>query len=173
MQRRLLLSTLVVTALTACLSLTACGFKMRGGATFNFTSLFVSSAIVPPGPTALQLLRALSNGGQLAIVLDPLQKARTQAHLEVISESRERVVVGVSSAGQVREFQLRSRLRFRVRGSAGQDLIASSEIVQQRDISYSESAALAKEAEEARLYQDMQNDIVQQVLRQLSAVKLP
>lgn len=171
MQRRLLLSTLSVTGLTAGLSLTACGFKMRGGATFNFTSLFVSSAIVPPGPTALQLLRALSNG-QLAIVLDPLQKARTQAHLEVISESRERVVVGVSSAGQVREFQLRSRLRFRVRSTAGQDLIADSEIVQQRDISYSESAALAKEAEEARLYQDMQNDIVQQVLRQLSAIKL-
>ena len=44
--------------------------------------------------------------------------------------------------------------------------------MQQRDISYSESAALSKEAEEVRLYQDMQNDIVQQVLRQLSAIKL-
>ncbi len=165
MQRRLM-TTLLVTALSGC------GFKMRGGATFNINSLLVSSATVPPGATALQLLRALVNSGQLVVLLDPTQRARTQAHLEVISESRERVVVGVSSAGQVREFQLRSRLRFRVRATSGADLIADSEIVQQRDISYSESAALSKEAEEVRLYQDMQNDIVQQVLRQLSAIKL-
>ncbi len=167
MQRRLLLCGFSATALSAC------GFKIRGGATFNFNSLLVSSATSPPGVTALQLLRTLINNGQLSVIIDPGQKAKTQAHLEVLGEARERVVVGISSAGQVREFQLRSRLRFRVRSTAGQDLIADSEIVQQRDISYSESAALSKEAEEARLYQDMQNDIVQQVLRQLAAIKLP
>jgi LPS-assembly lipoprotein len=45
------------------------------------------------------------------------------------------------------------------------------ELLQQRDISYSESAALAKEAEEALLYRDMQTDVVQQTLRRLAAVK--
>ena len=49
-------------------------------------------------------------------------------------------------------------------------LIAPTEILQQRDISFNESAVLAKEAEEGLLYRDMQNDIVQQIMRRLAAV---
>jgi LPS-assembly lipoprotein len=41
----------------------------------------------------------------------------------------------------------------------------------QRDISFNESAVLAKEAEEGLLYRDMQTDMVQQLLRRLAAVK--
>jgi LPS-assembly lipoprotein len=43
--------------------------------------------------------------------------------------------------------------------------------LQQRDISYNESAALAKEAEEILMFRDMQTDIVQQILRRLAAVQ--
>lgn len=46
-----------------------------------------------------------------------------------------------------------------------------TKITQQRDITFNESAALAKEAEEILLYRDMQNDIVQQMLRRLAAIK--
>jgi LPS-assembly lipoprotein len=72
----------------------------------------------------------------------------------------------------VREFQLRIRLKFRVRGAQGQELVVPTELVQQRDISFNESAVLAKEAEEVLLYRDMQSDIVQQLLRRLAAVRL-
>jgi LPS-assembly lipoprotein len=44
-------------------------------------------------------------------------------------------------------------------------------LLQQRDISYSETIALAKEAEEALLYRNMQTDLVQQLLRRLAAVR--
>jgi LPS-assembly lipoprotein len=81
------------------------------------------------------------------------------------------VVVGVNSSGQVREFQLRIRVKFRVHNAQGQELVAPVEIVQQRDISFNESAVLAKEAEEVLLYRDMQSDIVQQLLRRLAAVR--
>jgi len=40
--------------------------------------------------------------------------------------------------------------------------------VQRRDLSFNESAVLAKDAEEALLYRDMQSDIVQQLMRRLS-----
>ena len=43
-------------------------------------------------------------------------------------------------------------------------------MVQQRDISFTESAALAKEAEEALLYRTMQTDIVQQLVRRLATL---
>jgi LPS-assembly lipoprotein len=64
-------------------------------------------------------------------------------------------------------------VRFRLVRPDGQELIAPSEIVQSRDMSYSETAALAKEQEEATLYRAMQSDIVAQVMRRLAAVPAP
>jgi LPS-assembly lipoprotein len=77
----------------------------------------------------------------------------------------------VNVSGQVREFQLRLRVRLSVRTAKGRAITVDDEIVQRRDISYNESAALAKEAEEALLFRDMQTDIVQQILRRLAAVQ--
>ena len=51
------------------------------------------------------------------------------------------------------------------------ELISDTELVQERIISFNESAALSKEAEEQLLYRDMRSDIVQQVLRRLGAVR--
>ena len=47
-----------------------------------------------------------------------------------------------------------------------------AEIALKRDLSYSDTEALGKEAEEALLYRDMQNDAVQQLLRRLQLTKL-
>jgi LPS-assembly lipoprotein len=59
----------------------------------------------------------------------------------------------------------------RLRNAQGKELIDGDVILQQRDISYNESAALAKEAEEILMFRDMQTDIVQQILRRLAAVQ--
>ena len=62
-------------------------------------------------------------------------------------------------------------MRFRVVTPNGEERIPETELLQQRDISYNETIALAKEAEEALLYRNMQTDLVQQLLRRLAAVK--
>ena len=54
--------------------------------------------------------------------------------------------------------------------SAGRELIAPSEILLSRDMSYSETIALAKEQEEATLYRAMQTDNDSQGMRRLAAV---
>ena len=105
------------------------------------------------------------------MIADPAQKSKAQAVLDVLSEQREKTVVGVNVAGQVREFQLRVRVNFRLSTPQGAELIPATELLQQRDISFNESAVLAKEAEEGLLYRDMQTDIVQQLMRRLAAVK--
>jgi LPS-assembly lipoprotein len=97
--------------------------------------------------------------------------ANSQVVLEVLSEARDRVVVGLNASGQVRELQLRLRVKFRLRTPQGKNLIPEVELQQQRDLSFLESAALSKEIEEAMMYRDMQVDIVQQILRRLAAVK--
>ena len=96
---------------------------------------------------------------------------KAEAIMDLLQEQRERVVVGLNASGQVRELQLRLRIRFKLRTPGGEELIPDTELLQQRDISYSETIALAKEAEEALLYRNMQTDIVQQLLRRLAAVR--
>jgi LPS-assembly lipoprotein len=71
----------------------------------------------------------------------------------------------------VRELQLRTRFKFRLATATGKDLLADTELLLERDISFTETAVLAKEAEEALLFRNMQSDIVQQVMRRLAAVR--
>lgn len=161
-QRRLLL------ALPVAATLAACGFQLRQAPDFAFDSIFIGTA----GSSALgnELRRIIAASGAVTVVPAP-QIATAQVLLDVLQEQREKVVVGLNASGQVREFQLRIRFQFRLRGRDGKELIPATEILQQRDISFSETAVLAKEAEEALLYRDMQTDIVQQLMRRLAAVK--
>jgi LPS-assembly lipoprotein len=144
-----------------------CGFKLRQAPTFAFQTLV---APLPDGsPLRRELRLALVAAG--IQVLDTLPPAGADAVLEVLADQREKSVVGSTAAGQVREFQLRTRFRFRLGTPKGKVLIDDSEILLQRDISYVETLALSKADEEAQLYRDMQTDIVQQVLRRLASVR--
>ena len=150
--------------------LQACGFKLRGTQTFAFDTIAVEGS--PVGAVTTELRKALAS--QLFVYTATSQSAAppvAQVTIDILQELRERAVAGVNAAGQVRELQLRIRVKFRLRNARGKDLIEETEILQQRDISVSESAVLAKEVEEALLYKNMQADIVQQLLRRLAAVK--
>ena len=71
----------------------------------------------------------------------------------------------------VREYRLTQRFTFRLRDAGGQELIAPSQLVLTRDLTYNEANTLAKDYEEQQLYRDMQRDIVQQLIRRLASVK--
>src|SRR3990167_1695045 len=97
------------------------------------------------------------------------------ARSPLADELRERLVgtvQGVATAGQVRELQLRVKFEFRLNSPGGRELVGPTELMLSRDMSYSESFALAKGQEEAELYAAMQADIVQQVLRRLARADL-
>jgi LPS-assembly lipoprotein len=160
--RRTLLIALVASA-----ALAGCGFKLRSSQAFAFQT----AAVTPEnsGGVAGELTRYL--GDAIRPVAPGAGGEAPQVIVDILQELREKTVVGVNASGQVREFQLRIKVTFRLRTPQGLDLIAPTEIAQQRDISFNESAVLSKEAEEALLYRDMQSDIVQQLLRRIAAVK--
>lgn len=168
MQRRALLSLMASTAALSTLSLGGCGFALRKAPNFAFTTLY--SGLAETSPLGVELRRSLESTRKVKVITDGRQINDAQVVLDVLLDQREKVVLSLNAAGQVREFQLRMRFRFRLRTLAGKELIPESEIMQQRDISFNESAVLAKEAEESLLYRDMQSDIVQQVMRRLAAV---
>ena len=160
-------TTLAALAGLAVVALSGCGFKLRGSQVFAFQTL----AVTPErnGLVAADLIRYF---GKSIVPLVPAPGTEPpQVIVDILQEARDKNVVGVNASGQVREFQLRLRLLFRVRLPDGRELIVPTEISQQRDISFNESAVLAKEAEEVLLFRDMQNDILQQLLRRLAAIK--
>lgn len=162
MRRRSFAAGAVVAGLLA-----GCGFHLRASQSFVFDTV----AVTPEtgGAVAAELIRYL--GEAVRPVAPPAGGVAPQVIVDILQELREKTVVGVNASGQVREFQLRIRIKFRVRTPQGRELIPGTDIVQQRDISFSESAVLAKEAEEDLLYSEMQSDLVQQLLRRLAALK--
>ncbi|HEY6086754.1 MAG TPA: LPS assembly lipoprotein LptE [Burkholderiaceae bacterium] len=147
-------------------ALSACGFELRRPPKLPFRSL----ALVGFAPTSplLNILRQQLIDVDVQLLEMP---ARAEAVLEALSDTREKVVVASTATGQVREVQLRVKLRFRVATPAGKLLLPVDELLLTRDMSYSETVALAKQQEEAALYRAMEEDIVTQVLRRLAAIK--
>ena len=160
--RRNILAALVAGAVAGC------GFELKRSPELRFRT--VQLVGFPARSPLAAELRTSIDGSTTTKVVD--SAAQAQVVLEAIADSREKGVVASTAAGQVTEFQLRARFRFRLRTVTGKELIASTEILQSRDMSYTESAALAKEQEEAALYRAMQTDIVSQVMRRLASVNL-
>jgi LPS-assembly lipoprotein len=160
------------TALTsACLAtlLTGCGFELRQSPNYAFATLFSSAP--ENAPIGVKLRRALESSGQVSVITNPKHIEQAQVIFEQLSELREKVVVGRTATGAIREFQLRLRYRFRLRTQGGKELIPDTEMLLTRDINFNETGALSKESEEALLYRDMENDVVQQIQRRLAAVR--
>jgi LPS-assembly lipoprotein len=168
MQRRAFLVFAASSASLAMVSLGGCGFALRKAPSFAFSTLY--SGLSEASPLGVELRRSLESTGQVRVITDARQLTQAQVILEALADQREKVVLSLNASGQVREFQLRLRFSFRLRTPTGKELIPATELVLQRDISFNESAVLAKEAEEALLYRDMQSDIVQQIMRRLAAV---
>jgi LPS-assembly lipoprotein len=160
-QRRCCLGLLSLCAVPV---LAGCGFQLRQPPRLAFPSIALKG-FAAGSALAQQLRRELAM--QVLVVED---EARAAVVLHVLEDRRDRSVVAQTAAAQVRELQLRLMFRFRVTSPAGRELVPRAELLAKRELSYSESAALAKEVEEAELYREMQADVVAQVMRRLAAV---
>ncbi|MDP1912244.1 LPS assembly lipoprotein LptE [Brevundimonas sp.] len=155
---------LAALATLATLAIGGCGFELRRPPRLSFGSIALEG-FAPRSPLAEELRRHLT---QQVRVLDTPAKA--EVVLRSLLDVRERSVVASTSAAQVREMQLRLKFHFRAHTPGGRELIPRVELLLSRDLSYSETFALAKEYEEAELFREMQADLVSQVLRRLAAV---
>jgi LPS-assembly lipoprotein len=146
--------------------LPSCGFELRGDPAVGLKTLHISTA----GPTAVSTdVRRMLASGPTRVVPGV---GDAEAHLRILSENREKVVHTITAAGRVYEFQLRLTVRYEVTLPGREaPLIAPSEIVATRLVTYSEAAPTAKEVEEQVLYKDMQVDIAGRILRHIAVVR--
>jgi len=147
-------------------SLGGCGFALRVPPRLSFRSLALTG-FDKRSPLADELRRQIAAQVE---VLDDANKAEVVLH--AIADQRQKSVVASTAAAQVRELQLRLRFEFRVVTPGGQELMPRVQLLLSRDMSFSETFALAKEQEEADLFRDMQADVVSQVMRRLASIRV-
>lgn len=157
-RRRSLLAAL------AAFGVSGCGFELRHAPKLPFASIAMTG-FAPRSKLAEALRLQLEK--QVRVLPGP---DKADVVLQALTDLREKSVVAQTSAAQVRELQLRLKFSFRAHTPAGRELIPRAEMLLTRELTYSETQALAKEQEEAELYRSMQDDVVAQVLRRLASV---
>ena len=154
---------LVIVAAAALLA--SCGFQLKGDVPLPFTSVSVSSA--GSSQLATRLKRDITNS--VTKLAESTKDA--DAQLNIAQERRERLILSLSGAGKVREYQLKLTVQYQVSDSKGKVNIPTSEIQLQRILTYDDSQIIAKQLQEAQLYQDMEKDAAAQILRRMVAIK--
>lgn len=144
-------------------ALAACGFQLRGMMDFGFKKVYMqqSSSVLTK-----ELRRALRSSG-VEIVQTPEE---AEMLLEIMEERTEKNILSLSGGGKVREYELFYRVTYRWREASSELWGPAQSIEQRRDYSYDDTQTLAKEGEEARLYNDMRSDAAREIMRRLNAV---
>ncbi|HSH73150.1 MAG TPA: LPS assembly lipoprotein LptE [Methylophilaceae bacterium] len=154
-----------LSVLMLAISLAACGFELRGLADLAFHNLYIQ------GPTlsiTKPLKKSLAVNG-VTIVNDP---EKAELMLEMMNEGTEKRILSLSGrVGVVREFELLYKVNFRLRDPSSELWGEVQTVSGRRDFSYDDSEILAKSFEEKRLYQDMKDDAVREIMRRLIVQK--
>jgi LPS-assembly lipoprotein len=159
---RLLLVLLLATLLAGC------GFHLRGSGsgTLPYKTLHVP---LPEGSeVGVWLERYIRAAGGTELVDSPKQ---AEAIFQQLQDSRQKAVLSVNAQGRVREYRLFVNYSFQVVDPKGRILVPRNTISLSRDITFDDSNVLAKDLEEGLLFRDMNNDLVNQIMRRLSIIK--
>lgn len=159
---RLLLALIIAAVVTGC------GFHLRGVGSGNLPYKTMYIALPDTAEVNIWLQRYIKASGSTQIVEDA--KA-ADAIFQQLGDSRLKTILSVNAQGRVREYRLQLTYTFRVVNQKGQVLVPSNEVALTRDISFDDSNILAKDLEEGLLWRDMNNDLVNQIMRRLSIIK--
>lgn len=159
---RLLLAVLVAAILAGC------GFQLRGTLSGNLPYKTMNIALPETADVRIWLERYINAAGSTEIVDEA---ARAEAVFQQLVDNRLKTILSVNAQGRVREYRLQLTYRFQVVNAKGQMIVPANEIALSRDITFDDSNVLAKDLEEGLLWRDMNNDLVNQIMRRLAIIK--
>ena len=145
-------------------SLIGCGFHLRGTTDLSFNSIFIQGNTLVISKNLNKTLH--TNGVKVLETAD-----NAEMLLEMVGEESEKRILSLSGKGKVNEFELYYRVHYRTK-LAGAELWSPVQTMEaRRDYSYSDANLLAKQGEEKRLNEGMQQDVISGIMRRLSALK--
>nr|WP_067286256.1 LPS assembly lipoprotein LptE [Marinobacterium profundum] len=152
--------------LIATLLLSGCGFQLRGSADVPM-ELRELALQMPAGRSdlRLELSRTLRSNGIELVVAAPYT-------LEILEEKQGRRVASLDESVKVDEYELRTEVRFQIT-QGERFLIAPTAVRTERVYTYDADAITAKNAQQALLRREMQQDISRQILRLYIAAGQP
>lgn len=148
--------------------LAGCGFHLRGAGSSKLPYQTMHIALPETAEVNIWLQRYIRASGSTQIAPDAKS---AEAIFQQLGDSRQKSILSVNAQGRVREYRLQLTYTFRVVNQKGQVLVPPNEIALSRDISFDDSNVLAKDLEEGLLWRDMNNDLVNQIMRRLSIIK--
>jgi LPS-assembly lipoprotein len=146
--------------------LSACGFHLRGSYSLPWETLHIS--LPEFDILRAEIKRNIEAATQTRIVAD---RKEAQATLVISRNDALRSILSLDAKGNQREIQLTRVFVYSLQDDKGKALGPAGQIVLQRDMTYDENLIYAKQGEEAMIQREMQDDLVQQLMRRLAAFK--
>ena len=144
-------------------ALTSCGFQLRQPSPIAFKTIHISGSAA----ISKALRKALTEQG--IKLVESSEDAELQ--LELLKEENEQRILSLSGTGVVREYELYYRVQYRTK-VVGEPTWSLPLVMEgRRDYTYNDANLLAKEAEQKLLTESMQTDVLNGILRRLSALK--
>lgn len=151
------------------LSLAACGFQLRGSASVPeaLKTLYIQGVNTQQDEFGIELKRALVRNG-IRVVED----YEEGASLFTVLENRfKRHVLSVGSDAKVREYEIETWVIYQVSDENGELIGNKQRVEARRDYQFDRGQILAMDEQERVLRDDLNKQMVQSILRRLSAMK--
>ncbi|MEC9412006.1 MAG: LPS assembly lipoprotein LptE [Pseudomonadota bacterium] len=151
------------------LTLTACGFHLRGEANVpeSLKTIYIQGLNIRQDSFGLQLKRALTRNG--IQVLDTYKEGA--AVMTVVENVFDQNVLSVGSDAKVTEYELETRFSFKVSSPSGEPMSDVITVQARRDYQFDRNQLLAMSEQQQVIRDDLNKQMVQNVLRRLSALK--
>ena len=146
-------------------SLTACGFKLRGATPLPFNSLYTN--INSQSPFGAQIIRGIRANSPNTRIVDEASEA--EVRLVQIYNRRTRKEMSLNIDGKVEEYELGLYVSFTLVDQAGNTLLAPTTLSNLRLLPYDEDNSAAKAAEMQQLYSDMERNIATSILQRITS----
>lgn len=162
-----MLNRTILILLTAALVSTGCGWHLRGKLPLSDTIKVI--AVKGQDPSLQDAMAQALRGSGATVVSD---EATARAVLDLYEVRYDRKVRTIDTRGKVTGYTLEYYVRYKVIASDGKELRDPGPMVVRRDFNFDPNAVLQAEDEERILREDMQSELSQRILRQLTTIAL-
>ncbi|HEC58150.1 hypothetical protein LCGC14_0523970 [marine sediment metagenome] len=145
-----------------------CGFQLRGDVPLpdNLKVMYIQGINIQSG-MGLELKRSLKQNG--IHVVNNYEKG--SALLTILENTYERRVLSVGNNAKVNEYELYGSLQFKVTDDQGKLIVEPFKVQAIRDYQFDQTQVLSSDGEEAFLREQINQQLIDSVLRRLSAIK--
>ncbi len=145
--------------------LSACGWRVRGKVDLPYRNLLLSGSMTQEFRDVLEMYLRVND----VIVSKNVKEA--DLVLEIITEQSARQVLSYNSAGQITAYRIISRVAFRTFDPDGIEVTPEADIYLTRDVDFDQANVQSFDFVVAEHLKVMRVDIVNQLMRRLSAIK--